>query len=351
MFARTTAYLQLVSPDVIRQLQNGTIALVFVFVTGTAGYMFLCHWSLADALYMLIITVSSVGYGEIGPRTSWDRVVTSYVIVAGITAAAYTFGAFVQLMAEARIREILSRQLQDRKIESLNTHHIVCGYGRMGALICADLTRRKQPFVLVEADRERVSAAEALGYLVVLGDATEEGVLLRAGIARAKTLVSVLPSDADNVFVTLTARDMNGKLFIASRAERPSTQKKLEQAGANRVVSPQVIGAQRITNLLFRPVTMEILELATGHESLDLQMDEIQVPEDTPVQGKTLADLEVGTKLGALVVAIRRQDSSLVSLPLGSTPIHPGDTIIVLSRIDQMDRFRNIVRGKRVDSD
>ena len=326
--------------DPSRQVVHGLLGLVFTAATGVTGYMVLCGWSFSDAFYMLVITISTVGYGEIGPPSEWDRWVSIYVILLGISAGAYTFGGVLQMVAEGQIRRVVNRQLQTRKIDALSDHHIICGYGRMGAMICEDLALHGKHFVLVELHPDRVAVASQAGHLLVQGDATEEEVLTRARIERAKSLVCVLPSDADNVFVALTGRDMNAKLFITARAEQLSTHKKLKQAGADRVVSPQVIGAQRICNLLTRPTTVEILELVTGRQSIDLEMNEILIPPGGVIHGQTLAEAGIRAKTGVIVVAIKRGDGSLLVNPASDIPLFESDTVVILGKRENIDTFR-----------
>lgn len=324
------------------QVRQGLGALVFIAITALGGYVFLCGLDWFDAAYMLVITISTVGYREVGGDTSWTRLVNMYVIVLGITASFYMFGGLIRAMTEGQIQRVVTRQLQTRAIENLTGHHIVCGFGRMGAILCEELKRRGEPVVLVEQIDERVAAAGHAGYLCVQGDATREETLTEAGILRARSLVCVLPSDADNVFVTLTGRDMNSKLFILARAEQLSTEKKLIQAGADRVVAPQAIGALRIANLIVRPTTVEILELVAGRQSVDLEMNEFQLPDSGPLHGQSLAESEVRTKTGVIVVAIKRADGNLVINPDSTVALHANDTVVILGRRENIDAFRNL---------
>jgi voltage-gated potassium channel len=306
-----------------RQFRHGLMMFALTSVTGVLAYMVLCGWSFGDSLYMLIITISSVGYGEIGPHTKLDRFVSSYVIIVGIMSAAYTFGGLLQMMSEGQIRRIVTRQMQSNAIASLTGHSIICGYGRMGAMICEDLQRHGSPFVLVELDVERAAKADFAGCLTICGDATDETVLEQAGIHAAKSLVCVLPSDSDT-----------------ARAEKLSTEKKLQQAGADRVVAPQVIGAQRICNLLTRPTTVEILELVTGRQSVDLEMNEVLVPPGSWICNKTLGEVDVRKKSGVVVLAIKRHDGALLVTPDADVPIHEKDMIVIIGRRENIDSFR-----------
>lgn len=323
----------------IKQVRYGIAALTFVALTGIGGYVFLCGLDPFDALYLLVITISTVGYTEVGTASPMMRVVNIYVILLGITAGVYAFGGLVQMIAEGQVRRVVTRQLQMRKIDSLSKHHIVCGYGRMGRMICEMLHDHNEPVVLVERERERVENADRAGLLTVQGDAAEEETLTSAGIERAQSLTCVLPSDADNMFVTLTGRDMNADLFILARAEQLSTEKKLVQAGADRVVSPQAIGAQRFSNLLLRPTTVEILELVTGRKSVDLEMNEVTIPDGGPIHGQTLADADIRSKTGVIVVAIKRSDGNLIVNPDSDVTLCEKDTVVILGRRENIDSF------------
>ena len=225
-----------------RRIRIGSI--IFGIVVGTAvlGYCLLGRSPL-DALYMVIITISSIGFTERSDLPPIEKGFTILVIVFGMTAAAYALGGFVQLMTEGEIARVLGLRRLTKEIERLSGHIIVCGFGRIGHFVAEELHRHQQEFVLVEHSAERVAEAENLGYLVLNGDAREEDVLEAVGVKRAKTLVTALNTDADNVFITLTSRELNPKLHIIARGELPSTRKKLLQAGADRVVLPAAIGA------------------------------------------------------------------------------------------------------------
>lgn len=324
------------------QVWYGAIALAITSTLAIIAYVCWCGWTLAEAVYMVVITVSTVGYGEIGHASPESRWVSSFVIVFGISSVGYMVGGLFRLMAEGEIRRLISQRLQTRMLDKLGDHHIICGFGRMGAMICQQLQQKSQAFVLVEQDSVRVQLAEQAGYAYVLGDATEDATLVRAGVQRARSLVCVLPSDADNVFVTLTARNMSPKLFIAARAEQPSTERKLRQAGADRVVAPQVIGAHRIASLLTQPTTVEILELVTGRRSVDLEMDEMRLPAQSALHGQSLSEAAIRQKTRVIVVAIKRADGSLLVNPDSHTQLFSGDIMVVLGRQEDVAKFREI---------
>ena len=228
----------------VRRVVYGLTAIQVVAAYGVAGYLSM-GWSFIDALYQVVITISGVGFDEVEPMNSTgSRVFTMSVIGLGMLSVAFTLGSFVQFLTESEILDYFGRHRMTKHIQTLTGHTIVAGYGHLGGLICDELAAREKPFVLIDQSHERAAMAEARGFPVVTGDATEEHVLQQAGIERAKVLVSVMPNDAENVFITLTARQMCSELVIVARAEGPSTPKKLRQAGADHIVMPAAIGAQ-----------------------------------------------------------------------------------------------------------
>jgi voltage-gated potassium channel len=302
-------------------------------------------WKPFDALFMVIITVSGVGYGEVLPLNSpWLRLHTMLVIVFGLFAVAYTVAGFVQFVAEGEIQQLLGHKRVRRQIETLTNHTIIAGFGRMGALLCADLEAAGEPFVLIENSTARSPEIERRGILYVLGDATEEKALLEAGLDRARALVTTVPSDADSVFITLTARQIAPKIVIVARAELPSTQRKLHHAGANHVVMPAAIGAHRIASLLTNPTAVEFAELVTQRSSLQIEMDDVPVEAGGPFDGLTLRNADIGRRTGVMVIAVKRVDGRVEFPPSGDEPFAAGDSIVVLGRRTTLDQFRREFR-------
>ena len=257
---------------------------------------------------MTVITISSVGFSESTDSTPALQLFTVGVIVVGMSAAAYTFGGFVQMVLEGELEVFLGHRRMTRGIEHLSDHVIVCGFGRIGEVLTSDLKHSHREFVVIDSSTERFEAAKSLGYLCICGDATSDEMLLRAGIERARTLVSSLPSDADNVFITLTARTLCPDVQILSRAEHPTTERKLLQAGANKVIMPAIIGAHRLERLITRPSTAHLIELVSESSFLDLELDEITLPDECRLIGVTVASTEAHRTHRLLVVAVRQAD-------------------------------------------
>lgn len=330
----------LVEQGPVRRIALGFAALGVVIAYGVTGYMLL-GWAFMDAFYQVFITISAVGLTEVHPLTTTPlRLHTMTVIAMGLFSVAYTIGGFVTLLAEGEFRKYLGHQRMLRQIETLSGHTIVAGFGRVGALVCDGLAGSEKPFVIIEQEQARVPELESRGFLHLVGDATEESILREAGIERARVLVTAMPNDAANVFITLTARELSPRLTIIARAEQPSTQKKLRQAGANHVIMPAVIGAHRIVSLLTNPTAVEFVELVTQRSSLAIEMDDIPIRESSPLAGQTLRDADIGRRTGVIVMAIKHADGRLEFPPGGDHPFRAGDSIVLLGRRANLDQFR-----------
>lgn len=325
----------------IRRMLQGIIGVQLVMIFGVLGYV-ANGWSLFDAVYMVVITMATVGYGEVHPViTTPMRVHTMLVIGLGSIAVAYMLAGFVQFLAEGEIQTLLGHQRMRRQIDQLSGHTIVAGFGRVGMLVADDLLAAGCPLVVIEPADERVAEIERHGILYIQGDATEEQVLEDAGLRRAKTLVTALPSDAESVFITLTARELAPEVTIVARAEQPSTLKKLRQAGADHVVLPSAIGARRIVSLLTNPTAVEFAELVTRRDQLAIEMDELPIREGSFLHDKTLRDADIGRRTGVIVIAVKHVDGRLEFPPAGNEPFAPGDVIVVLGRREHLEAFRN----------
>jgi voltage-gated potassium channel len=324
----------------IRRIAIGFAALGTVIVYGVTGYMAM-GWNFMDSFYQVFITISAVGLTEVHPLVTTPlRLHTMLVIALGLVSVAFTLGGFVSLLTEGEFQKYLGHQRMMRQIETLQRHTIVAGFGRVGALVCDGLASSGLPFVIIEMAPDRVPEMEARDFPHLIGDATDETILKEAGIERASVLVTAMPNDAANVFITLTARELSPKLMIIARAEQPSTQKKLRQAGANHVIMPAVIGAHRIVSLLTNPTAVEFVELVTRQGSLAIEMDDVPVRDDSPLSGRSLRDADIGRLTGVIVIAVKRGDGRLEFPPSGDHPFAPGDSIVVLGRRANLDQFR-----------
>ena len=321
---------------------QGIAAEAVVVILGIVGYVMM-GWSLFDALYMVVITISGVGFGEVRPMASTgERIHTMLIITFGMVAVGYTLARFIQFLAEGEIQTLFGHRRMRSQIENLTGHIVVAGYGRVGALVCDELTDAEFPFVVIESNPGKVPEIEGKGFLYVAGDATEEKILSSAGLGRAKTLVTVMPNDAANVYICLTARQMAPEVKIVARAEQPSTQKKLKQAGADHVILPALIGAQRIVSLLTNPTAVEFVELVTQRSSLAIEMDDVPIRDGSLLIGQTLRDADIGRRTGIIAIAIKRADGRVEFPPPSEAPLAQGDSIVVLGRRSNLDHFRKL---------
>ncbi len=297
-----------------RRILIGASFLSVTCILAVTGYM-LAGWNFLDAIYMVVITVFGVGYGETRPvEDPRLKVFTMGVIIAGCSSGIYVVGGFVTMIAEGEINRVLGTRRMSKEIEQLTGHAIICGYGRVGQMLVSDLALAKHALVVIDNSSQRIAEAQHAGFLTVLGSASEEPTLEAAGISRARVLATVLPDDTANVFITLTARDMNPTIEIISRAESPSTEKKLMRSGATRVVMPALIGATKIAHMITRPSAEEMLVSVLGKTQLNeelrevgLELSQIEIEDSSPLAGQTLADAEIGG--GFVIVGIKRGNS------------------------------------------
>lgn len=330
----------------LRKVFTGIALFVVVCVVAVIGYV-AYGWPLDDSIYMVIITIFGVGYGEVQPVQSPAlRALTIMVIIAGYGAVIYTVGGFMQMLIDGELNKALGERRMSKDIQRLEKHTIVCGVGRMGTILARQLREAGRPFVVVDVDTQRLQAAEDQGCLVISGDATDEFVLEQAGIRRASVLATVLSDDAKNVFVTITARELNPDITIIARGENPSTEKKLLGCGANRVVLPTAIGATKVVQLIVRPTAETLLEQVTSQSDLNgdlaqigLEFHDLEVTFDSPLVGKSLSEIEVRSNHGFLIVGIRRADGSTVLNPPSHTMLTAGDAVIVLGHKDEIPQL------------
>ncbi len=320
-----------------QRIFTGTIFFATTSLIAVIGYS-LSGWSLLDSIYMVVITIFGVGYGEVKPLDSPAlKIFTIFMILGGTTSVIYLVGGFVQMVMEGEVNRALDARRMIHKLETLEQHVIICGFGRIGQILAREMVRAEQPFVVIDNNTERVAQAKSLGYVVEYGNATEEAILEAAGIERAKVLATVLPNDAINVFITLTARGLNPQLVIMARGESPTTEKKLQLAGANHVVLPAAIGALHLAHLIAQP-TLDFLEHqnADSHHlnellaHLDVQIDELVISPNSPLVGKTVGEVEVDRRRAFIIVALRKADGTTITRPNQALILSESDTLVII---------------------
>lgn len=323
----------------LERVRLGLFLLATVFVVSVAGYR-LAGYPWIEAIWMVVITIASVGYGERSAEPPAVQLLTIGVILFGFTAAAYTFGGLVQLLLAGELEQILGRRRMTKEIGKLDGHTIVVGLGRIGSILADDLHRHGRKFVVIEKDVERCLRATERGYLNINGNATDDEILIGAGVARAQSLISALPNDADNVFITLTARNLNHQLLIVARAEHPTSERKLSQAGADRVVMPSTIGAQQMSRIITRPHTADLMELFAEQGNLNVEMDELHLPAVSLLVGKSIRESDAHHRFGLLLLAVKRTGGELSVNPPADFRLESGDVVIVLGNAEEITRFK-----------
>jgi voltage-gated potassium channel len=322
------------------------VALLFLITAGgTAGYMLIEGWSAWDAFYMTIITITTVGYKEVHPLSRAGEAHTVAVLIVGVGAALYAFTLMASIVVEGGLPKRLQRRRQQRMLETIKDHFIVCGYGRIGSTVARQFRRQQVPYVVVERDPGRLHTAMEEGSLVFEGDASREEVLKRVGIARARGFIAAVGTDAENVYAVLSARVLRPDLFIVSRAETEDATIKLKRAGADRVISPYQIGAVQIAQTALRPAVVDFVELATSTDNLELAMEEITIAPQSPLANTSILDANLRQRFGVIVVGIQREDRRMEFNPEPDTAIRPADKLVVLGRPDSLKKLESEAAG------
>lgn len=298
-------------------------------------------WDFLDALYMTVITLTTVGYGEVHEVSRIGQIYTILLIFIGVAFFLFVAGSVVQFMVEGRIRTILGRRSLDKKIDRLKNHYIVCGYGRIGRYLCNQLKRKPIDLVVIDKNRELIPILDDDKVLYLSGDASDEAILHKAGIQRAKGLVAVLATDTDNVFLVLTARQLTPDLYIIARASRDESKSKLQAAGANKVESPYEMGAVSMAQRIIRPTVTNFLNLAFAHKRKDIQMEEIPVNSSSGLINVMLKDSGIRQQFNLIIIAIKKSDGSMLFNPSYETVIDAGDTVIAVGQEGNLQKLEN----------
>ena len=310
---------------------------------GTVGYMLIEKWSLLDSLYMTVITLSTIGYGEVHAVSQTGRIFTLVLIFLGVGFFLYVIGNVVQFLVEGRIRLILGRLKLDKKIGQLNNHYIVCGYGRMGRALCRYLTQKNLEFVAIEKNADRIPVMNQDGILYILGEATAEDNLLKAGLKRASNLITALGTDADNVFLVLLAKGLNPNLYVVARASQNASKTPLYTAGADIVVSPFDVGARRMAHAVLRPNVIRFLELAFADESTDIHIEEVAVSESSTLVDVSLQESGIRQNYDLIILSIVNQDGTMVFNPSATTRIGAGGSVLAVGSSENLMKLEEIL--------
>ncbi len=320
------------------KLQVAVLAFTFLLVAGTVGFMLLERMNPLDAIYMTVITLSSVGFGEVSPLHPAGKIFVIFLILFGVSLIGFVATVLGEMVVEGQFRELVQRRKMENNIQKMSQHCIVAGYGRVGRKVAQELNRSRALFVVIEKDPVGLVQLQEEGFPHVKGDATDEEVLEHAGISRARTLVSTLPEEAQNVYLALTARHLNANLKIIARADFEEGEKQLSRAGADHVVIPHVLGGSRMAMAALRPNVVDFMRMATGGEE-GLFVEEIVVPSGSHLDGKSLLESNLKAQYGVNIIGLRQGNQKLVINPGSQTVIKGKDILVLIGQGDDLERL------------
>jgi len=327
-----------------KRLILAVFLIAFVVSFGTIGYMVIEGWNFQDSLYMTVTTLTTVGYKEVRELSSIGRWFTITLIIGGVGTVLYALSTGAKFIIEGEIQEVFGRRRFEKKMRELKGHYIICGYGRMGKIIAKELKSEKIKFVAIE---KNTVVHEKDETILIVGDATQDDILKDVGIERAKGLITVLPTDAENLYVVLSARGLNPDLFIVARAGEEGSEQKLLRAGADRVISPYHIGGLRMAHTVLRPAVVDFIELATTSGNIDLQLEEIPISDVSRFSGLSLDQCGFGRELGVIIVAIKKPNGEMRFNPTFRTLIEPGDILIALGETAKLKVLEGMITSRK----
>jgi voltage-gated potassium channel len=321
------------------KIKFALVILLTIIIIGTVGFHLIEGWSLIDSFYVCIATLSTVGYGDFAPETTAGKFFAVGVIVFGVGMMFYTLVLLAETFIEGRVRILLGRGKLEKIIEKMENHYIICGGGRIGFLICRELMAGKVPFLIIDNNPDVIQKAQEEGFVYAKGDATQDKALLGAGIKRAKGIICVLPSDAENLYVILTAKELNQKIYIMARSEEEESEHRLLRAGADKVMSPYTLGGVRMAMAIMRPAMLDFIEITTSRQSLELRMEEISICKNSSFISKTLEDSGIRKRFGLIIVAVKKDSGKMIFNPMANYVIEEGDRLISMGEDENVKQF------------
>jgi voltage-gated potassium channel len=329
------------------RLKYGAALLCIVFIIGTLGFHFIEDWTYLDAFFMTLITITTIGYQEIHPLTETGKVFDIFLILLGVGSAAYVFATFTRFIVEGEMQRYFGRRRLDKTIMRMSNHYIICGNGRIGSLISQELLHSNKTFLVIDKDPAVIESLERTGVPHILGDASDEEILIKGGIKRSKGLIATASSDMTNVYIILVAKELNPDLFVLARAETEDSVKNLKRAGANKVVSPYLIGGRHMANIILKPTVVDFIELATGEKTGDfiIQMEGFKIKEDSRLVGKTLKDAPIRKDIGLIVVAVRDRTGKMIFNPGAELKISADDVLVCIGDTESLLSMKTLVNS------
>ncbi len=321
------------------------LAIVFTLAVGTVGFTVIDNYPPFDAFYMTLTTMTTVGYGEVHPLSHAGRVFNSFLIIFGVTSILIAIGAMTQSIIELEFGDAFGKRRNKRMIDKLKDHYIICGYGRVGRGAAEELLHAGVPFVVVDIAPDRVERAMHSGMLAVAADSTRDDTLRQVGIDRARGLVAALATDADNLFVLLSAKGLNPQIYVSTRAAEEGADAKMRRAGADAVFAPYAITGHRLAQSLLRPHVVQFLDFTTNDLDKDIAIEQVRVAENSPMVSKTIRDMQLGKEVGVIVLAIRHRDGRMEFNPPADTSAHGGDFLIVMGREQNLRTLETLLAG------
>ncbi|MDA8171302.1 MAG: NAD-binding protein [Nitrospiraceae bacterium] len=328
-----------------RQVLYSALLVSLVIAVGTAGYSLIEGWGLLDSLYMTVITITTVGYREVHNLDPAGKVFTICLIFFGLGIILYILNTGAKIIIEGEFAQLLGRRKLEKRIRKLTSHYIICGYGRMGRIISKEFQAYGTAFVVIEKEMPPAET-DMSGLLFIRGDATRDEVLMEAGIGHAAGLVSALPTDAENLYVVLTAKGLNPHLTVVARAGEEGSEQKLLRAGADRVVSPYYIGGLRIAHTILKPAVVDFIEFATRSGNLELQMEEIRISPGSGLVGQSLDQCGLGRDLGIIVVGMKGSHNDMKFNPTSRSVLNAGNVLIALGESSKLKVLEEMARGR-----
>jgi voltage-gated potassium channel len=331
----------------VRRFLYILLAIAATLLIGTVGFTVIDHYPPFDAFYMTLTTMTTVGYGEIHPLSHSGRVFNSFLIFFGVTTIFIAIGAMTQTIIEREFGEAIGKRRHKRMIENLKDHYIICGYGRVGRGAAAELQHAGVPFVVVDISAERVERAMLAGMLAVTADSTHDETLRQVGIEHARGLVAALATDADNLFVILSAKGLNPQIYVAARAAEESAEAKMRRAGADAVFAPYSITGHRLAQSLLRPHVVQFLDFTTKDIGMDIAIEQVRVSEQSEMVSRSIQEMQIGRDVGVIVMAIRKGDGRMMFNPTADTTVAGGDYLIVMGRQENLDSLEALLAEPR----